>query len=262
MLLDFAAEPGLSLPQAVERMTVALTGGDSEQAARLRAEAQRLAQDGGHAAVAAALKRQDMPLPAEPRRAKDAGEDVKEAEKPGEPESEEEPRHALYILNAGLVLLSPYLPVLFERLGVLSHDEEGRPRIAGLEAQSRAVHMLQNMVDERLDQTEPALVLNKLLCGMPTGAPVEPSIHASPADLELCDGLLHAVIANWPIIRNTSVAGLRETFLLREGRLLHGDEKWDLHVQRKGLDVLVDQIPWTFATIFHRWMAEPVQVTW
>lgn len=262
MLLDFATEPGLSLPQAIGRMTAALTGGDAEQAAKLRAEAQRLAQDGGHAAVAAALKRQDMALPAEPRRAKDAGEDVKEAEPSAEPESEEEPRHALYILNAGLVLLSPYLPVFFERLGVLSHDEEGRPRIAGLEAQSRAVHMLQYLVDERLDQTEPALVLNKLLCGMPTAAPVEPSVHASPADLELCDGLLHAVIANWPIIRNTSVAGLRETFLQREGRLLHGDEKWDLHVQRKGLDVLVDQIPWSFSTVFHRWMAEPVQVTW
>jgi hypothetical protein len=168
----------------------------------------------------------------------------------------------LMIGNAGLVLLSPYLPALFERLGVLSKDGAGAPRIEGLEARSRAVHLLQYLVDGRTDVPEPQLALNTLLSGGAPGDPVAPSIVPSEADIETCDSLLHAVIGNWPIIKGTSIDGLRDTFLRREGRLQRGDAHWDLHVKRKGLDVLVDQIPWTFSTVLPRWMTEPIQVTW
>jgi hypothetical protein len=70
------------------------------------------------------------------------------------------------------------------------------------------------------------------------------------------------MIANWPVIRNTSLAALRETFLQREGRLLRGEGRWSLRVQRKGLDVLTDRVPWSFATVYHDWMADPIHVTW
>jgi hypothetical protein len=33
-------------------------------------------------------------------------------------------------------------------------------------------------------------------------------------------------------------------------------------VQRKTLDVLVDQIPWSVSVVYHRWMAQPLYVTW
>lgn len=173
-----------------------------------------------------------------------------------------DPGHPLYITNAGLVLLSPYLPALFERLGLLTADAEARPRIAGFEAMSRAVHLLQYCATGRLDTPEPALALNKLLAGLPLATPVAPQIAASQADLEICNTLLTAVIANWPIVRNTSIDGLRETFICREGRLDRAGDGWRLTVQRKALDVLVDQVPWTFSLVFHRWMPDPISVTW
>lgn len=173
-----------------------------------------------------------------------------------------DPGHPLYIANAGLALVSPYLPALFERLGLLTRDKEGRPHIAGFEAASRAVHLLQYLATGRLDTPEPALALNKLLAGLALDTPVAPRIAASPADLETCDGLLAAIIANWPIMRNSSAEALRETFLQREGRLDRAEESWHLTVQRKGLDVLVDQIPWSFVLLFHRWMPRPIHVTW
>ena len=168
----------------------------------------------------------------------------------------------MFVRNAGLVLLNPYLPVLFERLGVLTRDEAGTPRIDGLEAASRAVHLLQYLVDGRLDRAEPELVLNKLLCGQTTAQPVLRAIEPVQADLDICDDLLRAVIANWPVLRNTSPDGLRETFLQREGRLRHRDGNWTLQVQRKTLDVLTDQIPWSFAVVYHHWMSGPIHVTW
>jgi len=262
LLLDAVAESGAAgLPGVTERLMQGLTNGDAGQVVRLRAQAQKLAQDGGHVAVAAALRRPVRPSaavrPEPPGRAPEVAKPS--AEEKALPEA---PEHPIFIGNAGLVLLNPYLPALFERLGLLTRTEDGKPRIAGVEAQSRAVHLLQYMADERLDAPEPELALNKLLSGVAIAQPIEPGIVASDGDREICDSLIEAVIGNWPIIKNTSIAGLRETFLQRDGRLLRGDAKWDLHVQRKGLDVLVDQMPWTFSLIFHRWMADPVHVTW
>ncbi|MCW3849029.1 contractile injection system tape measure protein [Sphingomonas sp. LB-2] len=168
------------------------------------------------------------------------------------------PGHPLYIANAGLVLLNPYLPALFERLNL--PNPEGR--IIGLAAASRAVHLLQYCATGRLDTPEPALALNKLLAGLPLDTPVAPHIAPSQADLETCDSLLAAMIANWPAIRGTSADGLRETFLQREGRLDRTDTGWRLTVQRKGLDVLVDQLPWSIAVVFHRWMPAPIHTRW
>lgn len=170
--------------------------------------------------------------------------------------------HPVYIANAGLVLLNSYLPTLFSRLGLLTAGAEGRPRGAGLKAASRAVHLLQYLATGRLDTPEPALALNKLLAGFPLCAPVAPAITPFEADLEICDGLLAAMIANWPAIRNTSVDGLREIFLQREGRLEPVDDHWHLTVQRETIDFLVDRAPWTFAVISHRWMPGPIRVAW
>lgn len=165
-----------------------------------------------------------------------------------------------YIANAGLVLLSPFLPYLFQRLDLL--DGESNPQVSDPDKRSRAVHLLQYLVTGQLDTPESELTLNRLLAGIPLSAAIAPGIEASAADLEMCDGLLAATIGNWPAIQGTSREGLRETFLQREGRLRPLDEQWQLTVQRKTVDVLMDQIPWGFATVFHRWMPGAVHVTW
>jgi hypothetical protein len=168
----------------------------------------------------------------------------------------------VYVANAGLVLASPFIPHLFERLHLLEADEGGRPRMRDHEAATRGVHLLQYLVDGSTHAPEPELTLNKLLCGLELAEPVGRSITLTDAERALCDSLLAAIIAGWPALGGTSPAGLRETFLQREGRLERADEAWRLTVQRKTLDVLVDQVPWTVKTVFHRWMPEPLRVTW
>lgn len=124
------------------------------------------------------------------------------------------------------------------------------------------MHLLQYLVDGRTRTPEPALSLNKLLCGLELATPVDRGIDATDAELALCDGLLEAMRANWPALAGTSVAGLRETFLQRDGKLERAGDTWRLTVQRKTVDVLVDRVPWTVKTVFHRWMPEPLHVTW
>ena len=160
------------------------------------------------------------------------------------------------------MLTSPFLPRLFETLGQLCEDEQGHTRLRDKEAISRAVHLLQYLVDGSTSTPEPLLALNKIMCGVPTGTIVEREIIPTEQEREVCERLLKSMIANWKVIENTSIAGLQETFLQREGRLESTPEGWKLRVQRKTLDVLVDQIPWSISIVFYRWMPQSLHVTW
>ena len=80
-------------------------------------------------------------------------------------------------------------------------------------------------------------------------------------------GLLQAVIAHWTALGATSVAGLRESFLQREGRLvlLSPDEQpaaWQLQVQARSFDMLLDRLPWSIALIKLPWMERALHVQW
>ncbi|MDE1150354.1 MAG: contractile injection system tape measure protein [Azospirillaceae bacterium] len=273
MLLDIlAARPAEDRTERslANDLVQRLAGADPAAQAPLLAQALFLARNAGLAGLYAVLQppqvtrdhRAAAPsgpspsrqTPAEPNRGKTRfGPDEEETMPTGE---------SLYAGNAGLVLVAPFLPHFFKGLDVLSDGPDGKPRIQGLEAASRAVHLLQHLVDERCDRPEPDLVLNKLLCGLAPSTPVAPSIAPSEAELALCAQLTQAIIGNWPAIRSTSPAGLRETFLQRQGRLNQTEAGWALTVQRKTVDVLVDQVPWSFSVAFQRWMPAPIHVTW
>jgi hypothetical protein len=175
--------------------------------------------------------------------------------------NDEQRGEPIYIGNAGLVLTNPFLPHLFQTLDLLTKDDDGRPRLRS-DALSRAVHLLQYLVDDRTSAPELLLVLNKILCGVPTQTPVAQAIAPTDDEQALCQRLLGSMIANWTIIANTSIACLRETFLQREGMLQRTADGWKLRVDRKTVDVLVDQIPWSISTTYHPWMPQPLLVTW
>jgi hypothetical protein len=196
-----------------------------------------------------ARERRDPPQPARPRR------DARRAdEAPG--------ADALYVANAGLVLVGAYLPRFFDMLGLLAPDDDGRRRLRDTEALTRAVHLLQFLADGRTDAPEAHLALNKVLCGATPADVVGASIDLSDDERASAEGLLRALIGHWTIVANTSIAGLRETFLQREGRLEDTSDGWRLTVQRKTLDVLVDQVPWSFSVLRHDFMPRPLYTRW
>lgn len=163
----------------------------------------------------------------------------------------------IYIANAGLVLASVYLPRLFAILGLTERNAFRDRRAA-----ERAVHLLQFIVDERVDAPEYQLVLNKILCGVKTGAPIDRSIVISTDERQAIESLLHGMIQHWNVVGNTSLAGLRESFLQREGRLQLRDNAWHLLVESRAFDMLLDQLPWSFSTIKYSWMDRVLYVEW
>ncbi|HNP26829.1 MAG TPA: contractile injection system tape measure protein, partial [Nitrosomonas sp.] len=162
-----------------------------------------------------------------------------------------------YIQNAGQVLASPYLPRLF---GLLELIEAGT--FTNRQVAERAVHLLQFMVSEETHSPEYRLLLNKILCGLPAGIPVCNQIELSHRERDTIEDLMRGMIRNWKTIGKTSIEGLRETFLQRQGQLQLKDGIWFLTIEPGPFDVLLDQLPWSFSVIKHSWMERAVHVTW
>jgi len=174
------------------------------------------------------------------------------------PNGKETPAEVIYIANAGMVLAGAYLQRLFGMLALADNDAFISPAAA-----ERAVHLLQYLATGHTGTPEPLLVLNKVLCGLPIGAPVLREFVITPQESAAIDGLLQAMISHWKILGHTSIAGLRESFLQREGRLSFDEEDgWQLQVEPRSFDMLLDQLPWGYSLQKLPWMKEPLHVEW
>jgi hypothetical protein len=163
----------------------------------------------------------------------------------------------LYIDNAGLALLHPFLRHFFERLDLLE-DRQFQAEAS----RQRAVGLLQYAVSEDASPPEYLLPLNKVLCGMELDDVFDFGPPVTVAEADECTNLLTAVIANAPILKNMSINGLRGTFLLRHGVLSSRDGAWLLRVERETYDVVLDRFPWTMQWVKLPWMDTPLRVEW
>ena len=167
------------------------------------------------------------------------------------------PPEGSYVINAGLVLLWPFFTLLFDRLGYL---EERRFRNTA--SADRAVQLLHFLGTGEERAPEHLLLLNKLLCGIAPGQPVARELVLTDEEKDTGTGLLRAVLSRWEVLQNTSIAGLRETFLQRAGKLAWRDDRVLLVVETKTVDILLDQCPWSIALVKLPWMALPLYITW
>lgn len=161
------------------------------------------------------------------------------------------------ITNAGLVLLSNFIEALFERLQLLSDKQ-----FTSVENQSKAVQYLLFLVTELRRTDERYLLLNKVLCGLPVTQTVPNDITISEEEKDLIHGLIQAAISHWPSIGDTSVEGFRGDWLVRDGLLQEKEDRWELTVEKRVYDVLINHCPFSFSIIKYPWMEKPLHVTW
>jgi hypothetical protein len=166
---------------------------------------------------------------------------------------------AVFVENAGLVLLHPFLKNCFEALDWLDNN-----KFKEAYCQQKAIHLLQYMATGMDQEPEFLLPLNQLLCGHPSGKPMDRFIQLSQIEKQEADNLLAAVLSHWSALKNTSVEALRETFLQRRAKLTHvaADHFWKLQVERKAVDILLDKIPWGYSYVQLPWMEKPLIVEW
>lgn len=158
-------------------------------------------------------------------------------------------RETLFVQDAGLIILHPFLKELFSSCGFYNNQSWSTP-----EAQHAAVHLLGWIARKTQKIPEYELMLHKILCGMPIEEPLDTSISLSTTQLANADELMQAVISHWGVLKSTSVDGLREGFLRRNGKLVPKDDGWKLTVEQKAQDILVGKLPWGLSLIQLPWL--------
>ena len=163
----------------------------------------------------------------------------------------------IYIQNAGLVLLWPFLKHYFTQLKLVENDA-----FLSDEKKERAVLLLQYISSGTSEFPEQQLALNKLLCGLPLHHPVANKLHLTKMEIHESDKLIKAAIEKWKGIGKVSIQGFRNSFLEREGRLKISDSSWVLTINRKAWDLLIDRLPWSISMVKYKWMDRMIQVEW
>jgi hypothetical protein len=164
-------------------------------------------------------------------------------------------RRGLYVENAGLVLLHPFLPQLFRALKIAGDDELLRP--------GEALRLLHYLATGLEDAPEYELALPKILCGLQPANLAGEAAPITDEEREESEALLAAVVRHWEALKNTGIDALRETFLKRDGKLTRWhDGGWLLQVESKSVDILLDSLPWGISMIRLPWMARMLRVEW
>ncbi len=156
---------------------------------------------------------------------------------------------AHYIQNAGLVLLHPFLESCFKTLNYLNDKKQ----LKNPETAVRAVNLMHYLTNGNMPFREYNCALNKVLCGISPASPVwETELFQN--EIHEAGEVLQSVIEHWKKLKGTSVEGLRETFLLREGKLAGMDGRYHLYLAPSAFDVLLSYLPWSYTVIKLPWM--------
>ncbi|MGB5818631.1 MAG: contractile injection system tape measure protein [Saonia sp.] len=166
--------------------------------------------------------------------------------------------HQKFLSNhGGAVILAQFLKPLFKNLGFFIDgewiDEESR---------FKAVHLIGYLCTGEVSAMEYDLNIEKLLCGLPLNAPIPLNAHLTADEIREADLLLESIIEHWDVLKNTSANGLRKVFLLRECIITNNDTHWQINMERKTADVLLDKLPWSFSVIILPWNDYQIYVEW
>ncbi|MDC1220087.1 contractile injection system tape measure protein [bacterium] len=240
-----------------------LRGKDNEKTSPIESERTKFNEEGGELELKKAdgVENQGKQVEGQEATADQTEKQKKEEEKELNEELEDVPHVELdfevNLKNAGLVIIWPYLERYFELLEMVSNK-----KFKSKKAARRAVQLLQHLVTGLDSAPEHELLLNKVLCGVEIATPIPFEIELSDQERDVSEQMLNGLLHNWPRLKNTSIEALREGFLVRDGRLIETDEVWQLKVEDKTLDILMDGMPWSFGMIKLPWMNKRLNVEW
>lgn len=164
-------------------------------------------------------------------------------------------KDAIYISNAGLVIAAPFLPALLNRLDVVKE--------VFISNKDMAVCITQYLCSGNPEIEEHELILPKILCGLHSSFPIHTNGFLITGEVENeVNSVLSSIIEHWSALKGTSVPGLQESFLRREGKLVFHNNRWLLTVEQKPYDMLLKQLPWNISMLQLSWMQHMLITEW
>lgn len=163
----------------------------------------------------------------------------------------------VYIANAGMILLWPFYELFFADMGYLDNG-----KWPSEEHQERAALMLQYLTTGKVETEEHELLLNKVICDLPLDHPLPMELELTDREQEKAHLFLTSVIKHWGVLGDVVPAQLQHTYLIREGRLSQVADGWQLVVEQKAYDIMLDRLPWGIGTVMLPWLAGTIDVEW
>jgi hypothetical protein len=185
----------------------------------------------------------------------------KKADKITQEKRQEGPSQEIYVDNAGLVLLHPFLAPYFKNVKLLNDKNF----FVDEEAQLKAVLLTQYLLTGQTVFEEHKLVLNKILCGVDIEDVVFTELELTKTEVDEANDLLAQVVEMWKMNGtkvNASIEGLRDAFLQRPGKLTQRNKDWRLQVEQKPYDMVMNTLPWGISMIRSTWMNGMLWVDW
>lgn len=174
-------------------------------------------------------------------------------------DKEEQPGER-FIENAGLIMLHPFLPQLFQEVKLTVDnvfiDEQSRMKAIML------THFLATGIAEAEDYE---LSIEKLLCGLQPNEPIVCDIELLDSDIKEANDLLAQIIQLWKqngVQVNGTIEGFQQSFLQRQGKLNQKRDDWKLQVQQLPYDVVLSSLPWSISMIKTVWMKGMLWIEW
>ena len=173
-------------------------------------------------------------------------------------QNEEIDKH-IFIKNAGIILLSPWFPQLFKILELIPEN-----KFTSETYQIRAIFLLQAIInpDCTTEYEEQELFLNKLLVGYPLESPLPRTLEINTQEQKMVKSMVTFAMQGWSQMKNTSLEGFRNSFLIREGYIEEKPNSWNLSITPHAIDILLDTIPWSYNLIKHSWMPKRISISW
>ncbi len=73
---------------------------------------------------------------------------------------------------------------------------------------------------------------------------------------------MQSVVEYWAALKGASIEALQTTFFQREGKVSLIENYWLIQVERTGVDILLDRLPWAISTIKLPWIKEIIYIEW
>ena len=161
------------------------------------------------------------------------------------------------ITDAGLVLMHPFIPTLFSKLGYV---EEGN--FINDKAREYAVAALCFMARGEVKFDEGMAVLPKILCGLDPSDAFQQNPALGNDEQREIEVAVQAAIDHWSVLKSTGIESFRNTFLLRNGQLSVSESAIEITVEQNGADMLLQHLPWALSVVNLPWQSKNIIVNW
>lgn len=151
--------------------------------------------------------------------------------------------------NCGIILVHPFLQVIFTELNLLS--EKTFPTFAD---QVKAVQILLYLSTSSDQFDEKEIHFLKLIVGLNADVFICWETPLTQDEKKCCQDVLEVLIKEWSVLKNTSVSTLQSQFLQRQGLVENNEKSIEIRWQKNALDILLNQFPFNYSIVKLPWL--------